>query len=790
MAAGLLATTAGGRARAEAPREEIAAGALRDWPPHYQTNHDGDPIGFAIDILDAVARRAHLKVHYHLFDTFPEMQDALNRGEIDVIPNFGITPAREQRVAFTPPLETFAIDLFVRADTPEVHSLEDLRGRQVAAVRSNAAIQILRDAGFAPVIYPDVPDALFDLLSGRVDALAYPESVLRARAREAGVSDHIRAIGAPLAEIKRAMAVRKGDDALLARLSTAVDDLLASEEYRRIYVHWHGTEEPFWNVRRVLMAAAMVLAALVLAVGVWRLRVLASHNRELRARVRERDAAQAALSESELKYRQIVETSSEGVWVIDKDQKTTFVNQRMAEMLGQTPESMLERPLADFFDAELDKQVDRNMERRRDGIAEVHEFRLRHSDGHEVQTLMATSPIIEDGQFCGALAMVTDVTDHRQLQEQLWQSQKLEALGRLAGGVAHDFNNLLLVINAAVTLASRALPDGNPATKDLADIAEASERARALTGQLLAFSRKQVTTPERLQPAARIASSGPLLRRMLGEDVQLTLPDADDGATVVIDPGQLDQLMFNMAVNARDAMTSGGHFTIRVQEVGGEDGSDGEVRLTFEDDGPGMTADVRARIFEPFFTTKGEGKGTGLGLATCYGIVTGAGGRVEVDSQPGAGTRFNVYLPRAGAEPEQPSPTPDDEATSRSLTILLVEDEQIVRRLVARLLEDQGHAVLQAEDPADALRICDSRKGEIDLLLTDIIMPGMNGRELGRRARELVPSIAILYMSGHTDRALRSIDELGRRESFLPKPFTPEDLLRVIAKLVSSSMPN
>ncbi len=788
MAVGVLAATLANPALADAPQHEITAGALRDWPPHYQLDEDGDPIGFAIDILQAVARRADLRVRYRIFDSFPEMQDALLRGEIDVIPNFGLTAAREEFADFTPPVETFAIQLFIRSDMPGINGLGDLRGRRIAAVRSNAAIQLLRDAGFEPTIYADVPDALFDLLSGRIDALAYPASVLRARAREAGVGDNIRAVGAPLTEIKRAIAVRHGDTALLNRLSAGVEELLRSDEYRRIYTRWHGSDPPFWDVRRVVWAAGILLATLVIGVGVWRLRVLAAHNRELRAHVEERDAAQDALSESEAKYRQIVETSAEGVWLIDQRQETIFVNQRMAEMLGLRPDQMLGRPLSDFFDADLNGQADRNMDRRRQGIAELHEFPLRHADGHDIHTLMATSPIIEDGKFLGALAMVTDVTDHRRLQEQLYQSQKLEALGRLAGGVAHDFNNLLLVINAAIMLAGNALPEGNPAANDLADIADASERARALTAQLLAFSRKQASAPERLRPAARIANSGALVRRLLGEDVELSLPSPDDGAAVVIDPGQLDQVVFNMAVNARDAMAAGGKFSIRVQELPGGSG-DAEVLLTFEDEGPGMPPEVRARIFEPFFTTKPEGEGTGLGLATCYGIVTGAGGRIEVVTQPGAGTRFLVYLPRAEDAVAEADTTADDEAAPRALTVLLVEDEEIVRRLVARLLEEQGHTVMQADDPAHALELCTTHAGDLDLLVTDIIMPGMNGRDLGRHARQLIPGLAILYMSGHTDLALRSIDELDERETFLPKPFTPDNLLRVMAEIARPAPP-
>jgi PAS domain S-box-containing protein len=365
----------------ERPPDLVTVGVLRDWPPEYSLDSQGRPQGFAIDVMNEVARRAGLTVRTVQFETFPEMERALATGEIDVIPNFGIVEGRLPEAAFTRPVETFSVGLFVRQQTRGIESISDLPGQKVAAVAGNVGIRLLADRGVQPVVYPTVTSALFDLLAGQVDAVVYPSSVMWARAREAGVADHLREVGPPLAEIKRAIAARASDQALVERLRKAVDGLVGTPDFQRIYVRWYGTAPPFWTVRRVLVAAGVVLAGLLLAVVAWRFRVLARHNRELRRHIAERERAQVALAASEEKYRQIVETSGEGVWVADAAGVTSFVNRRMAEMLGRTPDQMVGRPVTDFVDPELAGEATRYLQRRREGRAEVHDFTLRHVDG-------------------------------------------------------------------------------------------------------------------------------------------------------------------------------------------------------------------------------------------------------------------------------------------------------------------------------------------------------------------------------------------------------------------------
>ncbi len=377
----------------------------------------------------------------------------------------------------------------------------------------------------------------------------------------------------------------------------------------------------------------------------------------------------------------------------------------------------------------------------------------------------------------------------RDTSEQLRQSQKMEAIGRLAGGIAHDFNNLLTVMTGFNELLREQLAATDP-LRGLADeVAKAGERAAALTQQLLAFSRRQVLAPQVLDLNAVVEDMDRMLRRVIGEDVELKLALAPDLAPVEADPGQLQQVILNLAVNARDAMPQGGTLTLETANAAigtnGRGGAAGAaasaVLLTVRDTGCGMDADTLSHIFEPFFTTKAPGTGTGLGLATVYGVVQQSGGHIEVASQPGQGTTFRVYLPAAGASAAA-GDSPADPATTASggETILLVEDDDQVRDLARRVLEAKGYVVLEASHPEAGLRTAEERGDAIDLLLTDVIMPGMSGRELADRIAVRNTQLPVLYLSGYTDEAIghHGVDADGR--TLLHKPFTPSALATTV----------
>jgi PAS domain S-box-containing protein len=377
-----------------------------------------------------------------------------------------------------------------------------------------------------------------------------------------------------------------------------------------------------------------------------------------------------------------------------------------------------------------------------------------------------------------------DVTERRALEQQLRQAQKMEAIGRLAGGIAHDFNNLLMVISGySEFLLDRLGPDQalrGPAK----EISSAAERATSLTRQLLAFSRKQMLTPKVIDLNAVVTENLKMLTRLIGEDIDLVMIPGPELGPVKADPGQIEQVILNLAVNARDAMPQGGRLTIETSNVTLDDSyarlhapvQPGDyTMLVITDTGIGMDADTQSRIFEPFFTTKGT-KGTGLGLSTVYGIVKQSGGYIWVYSEPAKGTSFKIYLPHVTAEevvaveqPAVPAPLPVEAARE---TILVVEDEVNLRRLTRQFLENQGYTVLEAADGAAAVQICVAHQGIIHLLLTDVIMPGMNGRELAHRVSEIRPNMKVLYMSGYTENAIGHNGTLDAGITLLQKPFT------------------
>jgi nitrogen-specific signal transduction histidine kinase/ActR/RegA family two-component response regulator len=391
--------------------------------------------------------------------------------------------------------------------------------------------------------------------------------------------------------------------------------------------------------------------------------------------------------------------------------------------------------------------------------------------------------------------MAQDVTERHRLEEQLRQAQKMEAVGRLAGGIAHDFNNLLTVISGYTDflLEMPLIPD--PAQESLREVQKAAERAAALTRQLLAFSRRQVLVAVVLDLNAVVTRMDRMLHRLIGEDVQLVSVLAPDLGLVRADSGQIEQVLLNLAINARDAMPRGGQLSLETRNLDVDltaSGSHGDIPagryvvLTVRDNGCGMAESTRAQIFEPFFTTKGPGHGTGLGLATVYGIVKQSGGHIEVKSQLDAGTSFHIYLPRLTEAGVELTPiAPRGRAEGGTETLLLVEDEDSVRALVREVLRQEGYTVLAACNGREGIELCEQSNQPIDLVITDVVMPEMGGRELVGRLATLQPGIKCLFMSGYTDDSLLRQGIQSEGASFLQKPFTPADLSRKVREALA-----
>jgi signal transduction histidine kinase/ActR/RegA family two-component response regulator len=420
----------------------------------------------------------------------------------------------------------------------------------------------------------------------------------------------------------------------------------------------------------------------------------------------------------------------------------------------------------------------------------------------EVVTETRKIPLVQDGRVAQVITVVHDITarrkaelDRAKLEEQLAQAQKMEAIGRLAGGVAHDFNNILTGILGHTDFLLSTMPPEDPASADLEEIQKAAHRAASLTQQLLAFSRRQIIAPRIVNLNDAVGHATRMLSRIIGEDVDLVFSEGSDLWCVRIDPAQIDQILINLATNARDAMPDGGKLTIETSnsridgppEAGQDEPPAGDfVMLAVSDDGIGMDQETRRQIFEPFFSTKPQGKGTGLELSMVHGIVKQNAGFITVSSEPQAGTTFKLYFVRVQGDAASPVPSTVSDIPSGQETILLVEDEDTVRRLARRVLQRQGYTVLEARVPEEALRICHNHPASIDLLLTDVIMPGINGRQLHERAKIVRPGLRVLFISGYTDDVIAHHGVLDAGMNFLQKPFTLEALARAVRTALNS----
>jgi two-component system cell cycle sensor histidine kinase/response regulator CckA len=521
--------------------------------------------------------------------------------------------------------------------------------------------------------------------------------------------------------------------------------------------------------------------------------------------ITERKQTAEALRASEQRHRMLFDSNPLPLWVFDQETLAFLaVNQAAIEHYGYTREDFLAMTIKDIRPTE-------DLEALRDALVAPGEtdqlgptmwgeFRHRRKDGTVIMAQVTTHPVIFSGRPA-ELVLALDVTDRKRVEEelrkseeQLRHSQKLEAVGQLAGGVAHDFNNVLTAVKSYSEFLLEDMDTEDPRRADVVEIELAANRAAGLTRQLLAFGRKQLLEPQVLDLNAVVLDMEKMLRRLIGEDIDIRIVTAPDLGRVEADPGQVEQVVMNLAVNARDAMPGGGTLTIETgnvdlderyadAHVAVEPGS--YVVLTVTDDGCGIDRETQARIFEPFFTTKERGKGTGLGLSTVYGIVKQSGGYVWVYSDVGQGTTFRIYLPRVEGTAVTPERSaPGERVTSGSETVLVAEDEDMVRAVVARVLTQQGYTVLEARDGEEALCICREHVGPIHLILTDVIMPRVSGAQLAQESGVLRPEAKVLLMSGYTDGELERRGVVAERVAFLQKPFTPTALAQKVREVL------
>jgi PAS domain S-box-containing protein len=564
-------------------------------------------------------------------------------------------------------------------------------------------------------------------------------------------------------------------EAAVAGVRALFDEEHRTQEFR--FRHRDGTYRWIRDEQRLLRDATEAPTEIV---GSW-------------SDITERKRAELKLAQSEEQFREVFAGALDAMVVTDDEGRFLEVNPAACELYGCPRADLLKRQVVEFAEPGF------HFEQVRAAVRATGRFRASHRvfrpDGTTREVEANTTGNVVPGRHFSALR---DTTEHRQLEGQFRQAQKMEAVGQLAGGVAHDFNNLLGVIAGYSELLNKRLEPGHAGHKALEQIRKAADRAAALTRQLLAFSRKQVLEPKVLDLNEVLAGIDKMLRRLIGEDVQIQTRFAADLWQVKADPGQVEQVIINLAVNARDAMPRGGQLTLETANVALDAAyarthtyvrPGPYVLLAVSDTGHGMDAETQSHIFEPFFTTKEPGKGTGLGLATVFGIVKQSGGHVNVYSEPGRGSTFKVYLPRIEdveirkAEEQAPPPPPP----TGTETILLVEDAEALRVLIREILESGGYTVLDASQPEEALATAKAHPSPLHLMLTDVVLPRMSGPDLGASLARVRPETRVLYMSGYTADAIGNHGVLEPGTHFIQKPFSADDLLRKLRSVLDAA---
>jgi PAS domain S-box-containing protein len=515
-----------------------------------------------------------------------------------------------------------------------------------------------------------------------------------------------------------------------------------------------------------------------------------------------RRVAEVALATTEQRFRSLIENAADPIAILAEDSTIRYASPAHQQALGRSPESLVGTQLYDLLHPDDLPMLQETMRAVLATPTVASSFTLRFRGGDRVwRTLTGTAKnMLSNDAICGIVLNTRDITERVELEAQLRHAQKMEAMGQLAGGVAHDLNNILTAVTAFTQLAAGSLPPDHEVQEDLQQVQAAAKRAASLTRQLLAFSRRQVLQPRPLDLGEVVRGMRGMLRSLLGTEFQVVMQIAPSPGRVLADAGQIEQVLLNLVINARDAMPKGGTIVIEVQDdmlseeyarrhPGAQPGP--HVMMGVTDSGTGMDPDTRTRMFEPFFTTKPMGKGTGLGLSTVYGIVQQSGGHVWVYSELGHGTAIKVYLPRHREErDEEARPLTAAPSARPTATVLVVEDDPAVQRVTVRTLQRAGYTVMTADNGREGLACIERMDGRLDLVIADVIMPDLGGAELAERIVEHWPDLALLLMSGYTAQAIDRMVPLVGGAMFLEKPFTPDALVAKVETALARRRPN
>jgi two-component system sensor histidine kinase EvgS len=773
-----------------------------NYPPYVMRDSGGAIRGILVDQWKLWEKKTGIAVTLIAMD-WGEAQRYMAGGHADVIDTMFLTEERTKLYDFSRPWARIEVPVFFHRNVSGIGDAQSLHGFTVGVKEGDAAVDFLKSRGVTTLeLFPSYEAIVRAAAEGEIRVFCVDSPPAKYFLYKYNLEQEFRST-APLYAGEFHRAVRKGNTALLRTVEEGFAKISAGE-YASIERKWTGTPVLLpREVFRPLLYGATGGGLLALALILW----IYTLRRQVASRTVQLRGTLEAQRQSEAQFRLLAENANDVIWTMDESGGFTYVSPSVRKLLGYTPSEILAQSLEEVL-TETSLPVVQHVMKQFDGVFTEGirffnippiEVETKRKDDSTVWTETIVTPLLDkDGRLHGILGVSRDISERKQREEeqhtldvQMQQTQKLESLGRLAGGIAHDFNNMLQVILGFCSMMKGYPDDKNAILNDLRVIEEAAQRAASLTQQLLAFSRKQVVQPKVFDLGELVKQSEKMLSRVLGEDIALTAVLGKEAACVRADDAQMQQVILNLALNARDAMPEGGRITISTENVAlleaiGHELPVGDyVRLIVHDTGHGMDSSTMDHLFEPFFTTKGLGKGTGLGLSIVYGIVKKWGGDIRVESEVGVGTTFTIHLPRIFESTDDIKAHTGEESQHGSASILLVEDEVSVRRLVRTILEKAGYTVTEAESGEEAIRVCRTHSEGFDLLITDIVLTGIHGPGVADAVRELFPEVLAIFMSGYADKgdAPRPNDV-----PILLKPFSAPTLLDQVGKILANKL--
>ncbi|MHA1745327.1 MAG: PAS domain S-box protein, partial [Promethearchaeota archaeon] len=778
--------------------QSLKVGVYENSPKIFTTDQ-GEVRGFFPDILTYIASEEGWEIEY-VAGSWSECLDRLANNTIDLLPDVGYSDERALLYDFNDisALTSWAL-IYTRTDS-EIKSLDHLQNKLIGVMKDDIdyigpdGIQNLSDRyhlNCTFLEYNSLDEVLEKVEEGAVDAGVVNELFGNVKAYQYNVIK--TAIVFNPIEFKFGMPQNASLNPMLAEtLDYWLENLKGNPQsyyYETYQLHFSEIPRPDEGIPSWILALGIGLVFVILLSS--SITLLLRHQVRLKTE---------KLFKSEQRFRSLVESSSDWIWEVDLQGRYTYVSPKAEDLLGYKPEHFIgNTPFVSMPAAEAERVrilFQRYIQNQQPFVG--MENTSIHKNGRKVILETSGVPIFDEkGNLVGFRGVDRDVTAFKEVQERYLQAQKMEAIGQFAGGIAHDFNNLLTVITGFSHLLLDTIPEEyNEFCGDLREILKAGNRATELTKQLLAFSRKQIFQPKVIDLNHLLQNMEKMVRRLIGEDVSLILSTYDQLGHTLVDPGQIEQVIMNLVVNARDAMPHGGTLTVETanfflppQKTPSTLNPGEYVQISISDTGIGISPSQLGHIFEPFFTTKEVGKGTGLGLSTVFGIIKQSNGDITVSSQVGNGSTFTILLPVVDRPLIDVTPSGSSEtgALRGSETIVVVEDEELLRSYIIRILTSNGYHVLSAEDPTRALEIFHTYEDPIHLLITDVVMPIMNGKSLVDLLHQDVPDLLVLFMSGYTERAIVDHGILKQGLNFLPKPFSSTDLLHLVKTLLSPS---